>query len=138
MIDVVMKRDAQGRERPQEKEFDERKRVVRVLPKNDEMRKYLKHGGTRVGFLAEGSVEWPNDQFTRRRLKDGDVILEGGADDGEAEPKAEPEPEAAGQGDEAKVVEASGAKSPARSKKEAPPPETSAAVDPNKTTAPKT
>lgn len=77
MVDVVMKRNAvTGRERPQEKDFNEARKVVRVLPRTDEIRKYLKHPGTRVGFLAEGSSEWPNDQFTRRRIRDGDISIE--------------------------------------------------------------
>ena len=60
---------------------------VRVLPRDDEMRKLLKHP-TSGGFLAEGSVEWPYDQFTKRRVRDGDVTLE-------EQPAAEPEAQAA-------------------------------------------
>ena len=74
-MDVVMKRGPRGGERPQEKDFVER-RVVRVLPKNDMIRKYLKHQPSKVGFLKEGSVEWPLDQFTRNRLRDGDITIE--------------------------------------------------------------
>ena len=77
MVDVVMKRNAlTGTERPQEKDFNERKKVVRVLPRNDLIRRYLKHGVTKVGFLASGSAEWPMDQFTRNRIRDGDVTIE--------------------------------------------------------------
>jgi hypothetical protein len=75
-MDVVMKKLPSGRERPQEKDFDDKRRVVRVVPKNDQIRKYLKHGITKVGFLAEGSAEWPNDAFTKRRIRDGDVTVE--------------------------------------------------------------
>jgi hypothetical protein len=48
---------------------------IRVAPANDIMRKLLKHphGG---GFHKEGSVEWPNDRFTKRRLADGSVTRE--------------------------------------------------------------
>jgi len=46
---------------------------VRVNPKDDDMRRLLKHPSTGVRFPAHGSVEWPLDQFTRRRLKDGSV-----------------------------------------------------------------
>jgi hypothetical protein len=74
-MDVVMKRNSRGQERAQEKDFVE-KRVVRVLPKNDMIRKYIKHQPSRIGWLKEGSVEWPLDQFTRNRLRDGDVIIE--------------------------------------------------------------
>jgi len=129
MVDVVMKRDAQGRERPQERDFNEAKRVVRVVPRDENMRRYLKHPSTRVGFLAEGSAEWPNDQFTRRRIKEGDVTIEEAA-----APQAEAAPAEGGQ----KVIEPSGAKSAkARTDKEAPAADASN-PDPAKTTAPKT
>lgn len=74
-MDIVIKRDSRGRERPQEKEFVE-KRVVRVLPTSDLIRKYLKHQPSRIGWLKEGSVEWPLDTFTRNRLRDGDITIE--------------------------------------------------------------
>ena len=45
---------------------------IRVEPANDDMRRLLKH--PRVGhFRSEGSLEWPDDDFTHRRLRDGDV-----------------------------------------------------------------
>jgi hypothetical protein len=48
---------------------------VRVLPKNDDMRRILKHPrGMR--FRSTGSVEWPDDSFTQRRLADGDITIE--------------------------------------------------------------
>lgn len=53
---------------------------VRVLPANDEMRKFLRHPGTNMGFHETGSVEWPLDSFTERRLRDGDITLESIAD----------------------------------------------------------
>ena len=49
---------------------------VRVLPKNPLIRKYLKHEPTKIRFREEGSVEWPLDNFTIRRLRDGDVTIE--------------------------------------------------------------
>jgi hypothetical protein len=48
---------------------------VRVLPANDQLRKILKHPAS-GGFQAEGSTEWPLDQFTKRRLRDGDITIE--------------------------------------------------------------
>jgi hypothetical protein len=48
---------------------------IRVLPKNDELRKTLRHASG-IAFPAEGSVEWPNDTFTQRRIRDGDVTVE--------------------------------------------------------------
>ena len=47
---------------------------MKVWPKNDEMRKILKHGA--VGFPEEGPAEWPDDTFTHRRIMDGDVMEE--------------------------------------------------------------
>lgn len=74
-MDIVMKRNKSGKDRPQEKGFVER-RVVRVLPKNDLIRKYIKHQPSKIGWLSEGSVEWPLDSFTRNRLRDGDITIE--------------------------------------------------------------
>ena len=48
---------------------------LRVTPKNDDIRKYIKHPKA-GGFRSEGSVEWPNDAFTQRRIRDGDVTVE--------------------------------------------------------------
>lgn len=48
---------------------------IRVTPKNDDMRRLLKH--PRAGaFRSEGSMEWPDDSFTHRRLRDGDIKRE--------------------------------------------------------------
>jgi len=53
-------------------------RRVRVNPKNDVLRKTLIHPINKIAFPADsGSVEWPYDDFTKRRLRDGDVTLEG-------------------------------------------------------------
>ena len=48
---------------------------MKVWPKNDEMRKILKHP-TGVPFPAEGPADWPEDTFTHRRINDGDVTLD--------------------------------------------------------------
>ena len=48
---------------------------VRVEPANEDMRRLLKHPKA-GGFRSEGSLEWPNDTFTQRRLRDGDIKLE--------------------------------------------------------------
>ena len=54
-----------------------RKKVqrVRVTPRDDDMRRLLKHPNG-MAFQKSGSVEWPLDQFTRRRIKDGSVSIE--------------------------------------------------------------
>lgn len=49
--------------------------MVKVLPKNDTMRKLLKHPSNGVAFPAEGPMEWPDDSFTHRRVTDGDVTI---------------------------------------------------------------
>lgn len=51
---------------------------VRVNPRDDIIRRDIRHGSIR--FPAEGSVEWPLDQFTKRRLRDGTVTLENGGE----------------------------------------------------------
>jgi hypothetical protein len=49
---------------------------VRVVPRDDVIRASIKHQPTEIGFPETGSVEWPNDAFTQRRIADGDVTLE--------------------------------------------------------------
>ena len=52
--------------------------MARVLAANDEMVKALTHPITRVGFVDTATaVTWPDDQFTARRIIDGDVLIEG-------------------------------------------------------------
>ena len=48
---------------------------IRVEPKNEDIRRVLKHPRGMIGFRSEGSIEWPNDTFTHRRIRDGDVIV---------------------------------------------------------------
>jgi len=64
---------------------------VRVVPKDDGMRRLLKH--PKAGkFRAEGGLEWPDDNFTRKRLRDGDVTLEE-KQEAKSEPKGRPSPQ---------------------------------------------
>jgi hypothetical protein len=103
-MDIVMKQHPiTGKMRPQEKDFNEGRRVVRVLPKNDDIRKYIRHPKTRVGWLTEGSAEWPNDAFTKRRIADGDVTIE----------RAAPQGEQGEQGESKAIEQKSGGKAPA-------------------------
>ena len=49
-------------------------RVALVDPKNEELKKFLRHPrGT--DWREDGTASWPDDQFTLRRLRDGDVML---------------------------------------------------------------
>ena len=47
---------------------------MKVLPKNDDVRRVLKHPVAK-GFRKQGPAEWPNDSFTARRIRDGDVTV---------------------------------------------------------------
>lgn len=51
--------------------------TVRVKPRDESIRKLLRHPLRGRGFPSTGSVEWPLDTFTRRRIRDGDVTVEG-------------------------------------------------------------
>jgi hypothetical protein len=48
---------------------------MKVTPKNDEIRKILRHPSA-GGFRKEGPAEWPDDSYTARRIRDGDVTVE--------------------------------------------------------------
>jgi hypothetical protein len=52
---------------------------MQVFPKNDDVRRVLAHP-IAGKFRAEGPAEWPDDTFTSRRIKDGDIYPEGGGD----------------------------------------------------------
>jgi hypothetical protein len=49
--------------------------TIRVEPKNEDLRRVLKHPMTGVRFRKTGSSEWPNDPFTRNRLREGSIRL---------------------------------------------------------------
>lgn len=50
--------------------------LVRVVPANESMRRMMRHPDSATQFGKTGSVEWPMDQFTQRRLRDGAIRLE--------------------------------------------------------------
>jgi hypothetical protein len=53
--------------------------TIKVYAGNEAIRASMRHGGTGIGFretLGE-PVEWPNDSFTHRRIKDGSVRTDG-------------------------------------------------------------
>ena len=47
---------------------------VKVLPGSDSMQRRLEHP-TGIGLRAKGASDWPLDTFTKRRLKEGAIIL---------------------------------------------------------------
>jgi hypothetical protein len=53
--------------------------MVKVLPKNEAMRKLLKHPSDNVAFPEANAernwLDWPDDSFTHRRITDGDVTV---------------------------------------------------------------
>jgi hypothetical protein len=49
---------------------------VRVTAASEEMRRALKHPSGMRFPEGGGSVEWPRDKFTRRRIKEGAVTVE--------------------------------------------------------------
>ena len=63
---------------------------VRVTPKDDDMRRVLKHPSAQK-FPASGSMEWPLDQFTRRRIKDGSVTEDKAKQKKPAESSSQPQ-----------------------------------------------
>jgi hypothetical protein len=47
---------------------------VRVEPTNEALRHVLQHPNG-MAFRAQGSIEWPFDRFTQRRLRDGSIKI---------------------------------------------------------------
>jgi hypothetical protein len=52
---------------------------MQVFPKNEDVRRVLAHP-LAGKFRADGPADWPDDTFTSRRMKDGDIYKEGGGD----------------------------------------------------------
>jgi hypothetical protein len=48
---------------------------IRVVPRDEKVRAVFRHPNG-VGFRSAGSVEWPDDKFTRKRIADGTVTVE--------------------------------------------------------------
>jgi len=62
-------------------------RTIKVFAANEDMRAVLRHPN-KIRFrsgLNEG-VEWPNDSFTKRRIADGSVRIDGPASEGDPAP----------------------------------------------------
>lgn len=45
---------------------------IQVLPRDEVMRRKLTHPSG-IGFRSTGAATWPNDRFTRQRLKEGAI-----------------------------------------------------------------
>ena len=61
---------------------------VRVEPTNEALRHVLRHPNG-MAFRAQGTVEWPWDRFTQRRLRDGSIRVVEQADARKAAAPAE-------------------------------------------------
>jgi hypothetical protein len=50
---------------------------MKVWPANENMQKLLKHPISKQGFADMNTgANWPDDSFTFRRVRDGDVLTE--------------------------------------------------------------
>lgn len=65
---------------------------IRVWPRTEDIRKYIKHPNGNIGFRATiyESVEWPLDAFTKRRLADRPPTVLDHPPDPPPEPSPEP------------------------------------------------
>jgi len=50
--------------------------MPKVYALKDNVKKFIFHPSGRIKFNDAGEAEWPLDQFTQRRIKDGDVSLQ--------------------------------------------------------------
>jgi len=48
---------------------------MRVYALKEHVKRSIWHPIGHMKFNANGVADWPNDQFTRRRLRDGDISL---------------------------------------------------------------
>lgn len=49
---------------------------MKVWPRTEELRKVLRHPTTGKFRFPEGPEDWPNDSFTFRLVRDGDLLTE--------------------------------------------------------------
>jgi hypothetical protein len=61
--------------------------TVQVWPKNEQIRKIIRHP-TAGAFGVEGPSVWPDDQYTARRIADGDVLTEAPQEAPKQEPQS--------------------------------------------------
>jgi len=75
-VTLESRRDERRAQRLQQARGPVRPGRVRVLPRDEAVRKSHRNVVGHPNFPAQGSIEWPYDQFTKRRLRDGDITLE--------------------------------------------------------------
>ena len=93
MVEVTTKlvtHDDLHRARVERQRSLRRRPGLRVVPRNDAMLRLLRHPKAGKFRSTGAAMEWPDDKFTRKRLRDGDIKLES-----EAQPQAEQQPAAA-------------------------------------------
>ena len=61
--------------------------MPKVQAKNETIAKHITHRPTGIKFGEDGTAIWPDDQFTKRRIKDGDVTVVEESAKGEEQPK---------------------------------------------------
>jgi hypothetical protein len=49
--------------------------MPKVYALKDNVKKFIKHPAGATQFDENGVAEWPMDQFTQRRIRDGDISL---------------------------------------------------------------
>ena len=50
--------------------------MVKVYALKENVKRDIKYPVGNIGFDENGEAEWPMDQFTQRRIRDGDISLE--------------------------------------------------------------
>jgi hypothetical protein len=50
--------------------------MPKVYALKDNVKKHIFHPSNKIRFDENGVADWPLDQFTTRRIRDGDVSLE--------------------------------------------------------------
>lgn len=71
---------------------------VRVVPATDALRSVLRHPSGNIGFRPEGSIEWPLDSFTKKRIREGAVSIE--QQQAQSQPQSRPQARPAPKPDE--------------------------------------
>jgi len=71
----------------------DRPATIKVYAANETMRRVLRHPhGVRFRAQLDQPVEWPNDSFTARRMRDGSISTSAASGDATEEPDATKNP----------------------------------------------